>query len=272
MKNFATLLICGLLCMANLQRAPAPKLPGTNVTVTDKDLFDIVKNGEVIDLIGALAGGEDVNLTDEQGMSLLHHAAEAGRDDMVAVLKRHEANTSMLDNANRTALQLAQEKQHTKVIDVLQDSEQTTQTPAEGDGCDNALHLAALAGDIDEVKRLLGDGADVNGIDKLGRSALHYAALKGNEALVNLLLENNANLSIQDNFGNTAATAAQFANQPKIVSVLTEWQEAADKLDDQADEKAEEKPAEKADEKNKALRDKALQVRGANKTCPRQWQ
>ena len=261
MKNLTVMLVCSLLCIAMHQRLPTP--PKTTTKVGDKDLFGIVKKGTANDLIAALLRGGDVNSVDDAGMSLLHHAAQLGKDDMVEVLTRHGVNTEMLNNANSTALQLAQEAQHTKVVELLQGSVKESD---DGGGCDNSLHLASLAGDIDEVRKLLAEGAAVNGLDDLGRTALHYAALKGNEELVNLLLENQADLNVQDNFGNTPATAAQFANQPRIVTVLEDWQKSAEQVAEQVEEK------EKQDEKIKARREKALAVRAKNKTCPRQWQ
>ena len=264
MKNLAVVIVCGLLCTAMLQRLPTP--PKTTVTVTDKDLFGIVRDGSAVELIAALLRGGDVNLSDDKGMSLLHHAAQLGRDDIVEVLKRHRADTNLINNAKHTALQLAQENQHTKVVELLQDDAKETAAPADGGGCDNAMHVAALAGNIGEVERLLAGGADVNARDGIGRTALHYAALKGNEDIVNLLRTNNAELGIQDNFGNTPAMAAQFAKQPRIVAVLEEWQASA------TAEQAEAQPEEKNDEERKALREAALAVRAQNKTCPQSWQ
>ena len=118
MKDLVVMIICGLLCTAMLQRMPTP--PKTTVGVVDKDLFGIVRDGTAVELIAALLKGGDVNLTDDKGMSLLHHAAQLGRDEMVEVLTRHRADASLLDNAKNTALQLAQENKHTKVVELLQ--------------------------------------------------------------------------------------------------------------------------------------------------------
>ena len=263
MKSLALLFACSLLCIAATNMSRQAQRLNTAVKVGDTDLFNIVRDGSAAKLIAALLGGGDVNATDGAGMSLLHHAAQLGRDDMVAVLRRRGANEALLNNAKRTALQLAQEGKHTKVVELLHDDVKETEAIAKVDGCDNSLHVASLAGDMAEIERLLAGGADVNAIDSLGRTALHYAALKGNAELVNLLLANHAELGIEDNFGNTPATAAQFAQQPHIVSVLEEQQASVTELAEQVEEKQEEQTD------KKALRRAALAVREQNKTCTR---
>ena len=68
-----------------------------------------------------------------------------------------------------------------------------------------ALHDAAMAGDLERVKELLACGAEVNSFDSIGYTALHYAAKDQNTALVRLLLEAGADPNAQDvrNIGNT---------------------------------------------------------------------
>ena len=267
MTRLAVMIVCGLLCSAKTNLSQQAQRLKTSVKVGDRDLFGIVRDGRAVELIAALLRGGDANSADGAGMSLLHHAAQLGRDDMVEVLRRHDAEASLLNNANRTALQLAQEGKHTKVIELLQDDVKETAAITEVGGCDNALHVAALAGDIAEVERLLAGGADVNARDTLGRTALHYAALQGGAGLVNLLLANHAELGLQDNFGNTPAMAAQFAQQPRIVAVLEEWQEAVA----QSEAQAVAKPEEQTDKKRAELRQEALAVRDQNKTCSQPW-
>ncbi len=274
MKRLAVIIVCGFFCIAktNLQRQA--QRAKTSVKVGGEDLFGIVRDGSDVKLIAALLRGGDVNSTDGKGMSLLHHAAQLGRDDMVKVLHRHGAETNLLNNASHTALQLAQEGKHTKVIELLQDDVKETAVTSNDGGCDNALHVASLGGNIGEVERLLAGGADVNARDGVGRTALHYAALKGDAGVVNLLLANNAELGIQDNFGNTAATAAQFAKQPRIVEVLDEWQESVAKLDSgkELEEQAAVQPEGQTDNEREELRKAALAVRAQNKTCMQSWQ
>lgn len=250
MKRTLAVIICGAFCLAAANEL-ARQGHRVTTSVRDSSLFDIVRDGGAVELIAALLGGGDVNSKDDAGMSLLHHAAQLGRDDMVEILRRHGADAGATDNNNSTALQLAQQGKHTKVIELLS-ADSTDTTVGDDDGCDNALHLAAMAGDIAEVERLLAEGVDVNTMDNLGRTALHYAALRGDSSIVNLLIANNANLESEDNFGNTPLAAAQFAKQQQVVTVL-------------------EQQVEQQTAKSASLRKKALAVRAKNKTCPRRW-
>ena len=58
---------------------------------------------------------------------------------------------------------------------------------------------AALAGDYDAVKFLLGQGLQVNGRDARGYTALHAAAYTGRLDIVQLLVENGADINDQNN-------------------------------------------------------------------------
>lgn len=53
------------------------------------------------------------------------------------------------------------------------------------------------------TKVILKNGANINILNRSGKSALHLAAEKGDEAISNLLIESGANLNIRDKFGMT---------------------------------------------------------------------
>lgn len=75
------------------------------------------------------------------------------------------------------------------------------------------LYIVALNGNIDSVKALLENGADVNIKASDGRTPLHAAAAKGNTECLKLLLEKKANVTIQSKNGETALhLAAQKGN------------------------------------------------------------
>lgn len=67
-----------------------------------------------------------------------------------------------------------------------------------------ALHEAARNGDIERLKSLLDNGADVNAKDeKNGAAPLHYAAGHGHARAVKLLLDKGAEVNARDNTGST---------------------------------------------------------------------
>ena len=59
-----------------------------------------------------------------------------------------------------------------------------------GEDLGRALRDAAYLGDLDEVRSLLAQGADVNAKNSFGKTPLMRAAEQGNTAVAGLLLEN----------------------------------------------------------------------------------
>ena len=71
------------------------------------------------------------------------------------------------------------------------------------------LHDAALEGDIEQVDRLIAQGADVNAKNNNGRMALYIASRNGHTETVNLLLSNGADVNAKGaNSGGKALTIA----------------------------------------------------------------
>jgi hypothetical protein len=66
-----------------------------------------------------------------------------------------------------------------------------------------SLHDAAGEGDIERVKGLLKDRADVNARDAENATPLHVASLSGHKSVLGLLLTNDADASARDNDGAT---------------------------------------------------------------------
>lgn len=62
-----------------------------------------------------------------------------------------------------------------------------------------ALDTAAFKGDLEEVKKLLEAGADINIVDAKGWTPLHDAVIQGHTAIVKLLIAAGANVNAQDN-------------------------------------------------------------------------
>ena len=67
-----------------------------------------------------------------------------------------------------------------------------------------SIFKAASGGDVNALASALSGGADVNGVDKQGRSALHLAAAGGHVAAVTVLLEREADVDAENNDGDTA--------------------------------------------------------------------
>src|SRR5689334_15411565 len=70
------------------------------------------------------------------------------------------------------------------------------------------LIKASMSGNMDEVKDLVGKGADVNAATEKGLSPLMLAALKGNLPVVTFLVQKGAKVNQKDSSGMTALMAA----------------------------------------------------------------
>ncbi len=66
-----------------------------------------------------------------------------------------------------------------------------------------AFHIAASSGDVDEVRRFLAEGMDVNAQNSQRETALHQALSEKRLKVAEILLEAGADPNIQDRLGNT---------------------------------------------------------------------
>jgi len=84
-----------------------------------------------------------------------------------------------------------------------------------------ALHAAAVFGDNPLVVRLLLDrGADVAARDKYASAPLHHAALADSEAEAGLLLDYNADVRARDSTGNTPLHHAAIYGSTRVARLL----------------------------------------------------
>ncbi len=111
-----------------------------------------------------LAKGADVNAVNQNGETALHTAAVNGFLAMVQLLLDHQADWRIVDFRKLGGW----------------------------DGGCTPLQRAALLGQVEVTKELLGRGADVNQRNPLGLTALHAAARSASAQVVKLLLEKGA--------------------------------------------------------------------------------
>lgn len=86
----------------------------------------------------------------------------------------------------------------------------------------SSLHEAAKNGNLDETKRLLENGANIEAKSGIDNTPLHVASLKGHLELVKLLLENGANIEDE---GFSMYTPLQYASENghlEVVKLLLE--------------------------------------------------
>lgn len=83
------------------------------------------------------------------------------------------------------------------------------------------LHIAVK--NVNEVKvhHLIEEGADVNAVDKTGKTALHYAAAIGRLSVVKYLVEQGADTHLKDQTHKTPLVYAIEKNHIKVIVYLT---------------------------------------------------
>ncbi|CAL8144117.1 unnamed protein product [Orchesella dallaii] len=112
--------------------APAVSRPHVpEEVINDKDTpFGWVKDNEISKLAQWIAAGNaDVNLNDEEGLTLLHWAADRGRTEVCEILLKAGANPELKDEDEQTPLDYATTCEHDDIIQLLQRHLETGQRP-----------------------------------------------------------------------------------------------------------------------------------------------
>lgn len=140
------------------------------------------------DLAPAHVTEVDIQLRDLQGSTPLIYAASEGLEHLVETLLSRGADFDAMSLGRRTALMLASERGHAKVVDMLLKKGAYVHNSSEPEGF-TALHWAALSGYSDVARLLLRHGASVAARANCTLyTPLHLAALYGHEAVVASLL------------------------------------------------------------------------------------
>jgi len=84
------------------------------------------------------------------------------------------------------------------------------------------LHLAAEKGYLEVARLLVEKGADVNARDDDGTTPLHFAALWGHLEVARLLVEKGADVDARNNFGTTPLHYAALGGHLEVARLLVE--------------------------------------------------
>ncbi|GAB2499796.1 ankyrin repeat domain-containing protein [Pseudoxanthomonas sangjuensis] len=161
--------------------------------------------------------GVDRETRDRHGMSALHLAAALGRVEAVKRLVAKGASPDARAADGQTPLGVALASGRRDLADWLDwrgwPLPKRALRPAD-------LPAAAMAGDIDAVRKLLDLGFAVDSVDAQGCTALLRAAGGGHRAAVDLLLAHGADPQHAANTGATPLSAAVSMRQADIVDAL----------------------------------------------------
>jgi ankyrin repeat protein len=140
-----------------------------------------------------VASATTCSVSRRKGQTGLHLAAEKGSAATAAALMSMSANTLALDSVGRTPLHIAVEYCNEPVVAQLATHIEAINTK-NLDG-ETALHLAVSLGHEQIVQILLAAaGCNMELKDGSGRTALHLAVLHGHEGILRKLVGNGANI------------------------------------------------------------------------------
>lgn len=184
----------------------------------------------------------DVGITDEDQMSALHVAARNGKLDIARVLVKGGADVRARDGLGRTAAEVAEANREVQIVEllntrdmleqrvvpdpsalpldvpVLQSSPPDLELGNQG-GSTNLLE-AASEGDLERVRALLAQGADMAALDQDSYTALHLAAEGGHTEIIECLLAHGVNTEAQAEYGIAALHSAILFGHSNTVEAL----------------------------------------------------
>ncbi len=151
--------------------------------------------------------GADVRAKDQDGWTPLAVAASKGQTVWAGILLGKGAEIEAQTSKGRTPLIEAVRPGHTETVELLLDHG-ANPNHAEGEGGWTSLMLAAGAGRLPLVDRLLARKADVAALSKRGWTALAFAAKHGHADVAARLLDRGAAVDPRDQHGGTPLLAA----------------------------------------------------------------
>jgi len=144
--------------------------------------------------------GADVNNKAELETSPLDYAIFLDNSYFTKILLANGAEVNAKDKYGRTPLYIANQQGHAEIVDLLRKY-----------GANESLHYAAGAGDIEKVRELIAQHADVNQRDENGQTPLHRAVPMGHIDVAELLLNKGANINAKTQSDETGYTSLQLA-------------------------------------------------------------
>ena len=163
--------------------------------------------------------GNDVKNLDEEGRTLLYHAAYLGNIAVIKYLISQGADVNAKNSSGVTALHGAANKGHIESAKLLV-SQGANVNIKHNKSQDSPLHRVADIGCVEIAKLLMSQGADVNATDDGGWTPLHRAASNGQTEFMKYLVSAGANVNAKKNDGKTPLDCAKQNNHTEMIRYL----------------------------------------------------
>lgn len=166
--------------------------------------------------------GANIHIKTKTNNTLLHAAASSGMDDLVKLLLEAGLEINTEDSGGQTPLDQATANKWKKTIELLKLNGGTF-------GSKKTLHQAALIGELEEVKRLIFNGAAISQYDDWhlpprNWTPLHYAAAGGNLSVIVYLIQSGADVLATDHSNWTPMIIALANQNIEAANLLKRWQ------------------------------------------------
>ena len=157
---------------------------------------------------------------DSCGRTALHIAVERGHQKMVQLFSSTGVDVDKRDKKGRTALYTAATSGHETMTRVLLQNGADINIKCGTEHRQTALHSASRPGHKPMVQLLLSNGADIEAKNDLSSTPLHIAARNGSNVVVQLLLDNGADIHAKNVYDESALHVAAQDGHDAVVQLL----------------------------------------------------
>jgi serine/threonine-protein phosphatase 6 regulatory ankyrin repeat subunit B len=168
---------------------------------------------EVVELL--LDEGANINAPGRRGYTPLGIAARCGSKETAEFLIEKGANIHTPDNKGMTPLDLAKEWGWTEIVELLREH-----GAEESEINEQTIEMAINSNNLEKVKELIAQGADVNVRDSRGNTPLIQAIIQRKLLFVEILVSGGADVNAKDEDGQTPLHLAVLAGRKDIVELL----------------------------------------------------
>ena len=161
-----------------------------------------------------------IRIRDEEGQTPLHCAAELGFSKILKLLTGITMQVNDINNAGETALHLASRKGNVECVKLLSKDPKTLSICNQDDH--TPLHLAAIHNKPLVCLALLCADADIDQRDGSRWSPLFYSICHDDVEVLKILLQQKADVNLSDKWRNTSLMIASEAGKANAVHSLLE--------------------------------------------------
>ncbi|MBN1974174.1 MAG: ankyrin repeat domain-containing protein [Sedimentisphaerales bacterium] len=196
---------------------------GMNVNLSDQrgftPIYGAASEGhlEIVKLL--ISKGAYINIRNRNNVSIiagynmppLYTAVNNGHKDIVEFLIEKGAAINFPISGGRTLLDIARQRKNNEMVNLLRKH-----------GVKETLFSAVSSGNIDEIKRLISEGANLEARDDGDYTALIRAVPRNQKEIIEFLLDKGADIEAKQEHGATALACAAYAGNTEMAEFLIE--------------------------------------------------